>query len=365
MNLFDIYHPDIPDFITELSAVPEMLRLKGIGMDCGCEYTGFPVFQNRPAASRYEHSIGVALIVWHFTHDRIQAIAGLLHDISTPVFAHTVDFMNRDYVKQESTESGTAKIIAHSGQIQALLCKYAASTEEVCDYHRYPVADNDAPGLSADRLEYTLRNLIRYVGKSPETVKRYYDDLIVSANEGGREELAFKTLRTAADFALDALEAAGIYILDEDRFSMESLASLLRRALQRGALSFADLHTTEAQVIARLGSDPLSAAEWADFCALSHIMRADADPGSPGWVSIPAKKRFIDPLAAVPPDGCCAVSAASLSPDGPSTAFKACIPPGDKTGAVKRVSQLSLEVNAAIEAFQRISFAHWIKGVSK
>ena len=32
--------------------------------------------------------------------------------------------------------------------------------EEVDDYHIYPVADNDTPKLSADRLEYSLSNAL-------------------------------------------------------------------------------------------------------------------------------------------------------------------------------------------------------------
>lgn len=327
-KLFEIYHPDIPDFITELSGTPEMLRLKGIGMDCGCEYTSFPVFQNRLPASRYEHSIGVALIVWHFTDDMAQSVSGLLHDISTPVFAHTIDFMNRDYTDQESTESGTKEMIARSAPIQKLLRKYGLCTEDVCDYHRYPVADNDAPGLSADRLEYTLRNLIRYVGKTSSDVRRYYEDLIVGKNESGNDELVFQNAETAADFALDALDAAKVYVLDEDRFSMEALASLLRDALKQGVLSGADLHTTERQVIRKLQEDPMTAQGWNAYRALCTIRRSFIKPQEAGWVSVPAKKRYIDPLA----------------------------------GSQGRISALSYAARTAIADFKNISFDYWIKG---
>ena len=32
------------------------------------------------------------------------------------------------------------------------------SIDEVADYHIYPIADNDSPRLSSDRLEYTFQN---------------------------------------------------------------------------------------------------------------------------------------------------------------------------------------------------------------
>ena len=64
--------------------------------------------------SSLDHSIAVALIVWRFTHDKKQTFAGLFHDISTPAFKHCVDFMNGDYLKQESTEGLTTDFIKKS-----------------------------------------------------------------------------------------------------------------------------------------------------------------------------------------------------------------------------------------------------------
>ncbi len=123
MDFFNIYHHEIPQFIDLMSKTKEMERLKGVGMDCGCEYTSFPQFQNEISANRYDHSIGVALIVYHFTNDCKQAVSGLFHDIASPVFSHVIDFVNKDYLKQESTEEYTAKIISESQEIQALLGK--------------------------------------------------------------------------------------------------------------------------------------------------------------------------------------------------------------------------------------------------
>ena len=73
-----------PGFLLEAAETPEMRRLQSIGMNCGCEYTAFPLFQRlREPYSRFDHSVGVALIVWRFTSDVRQALAGLFHDIAT------------------------------------------------------------------------------------------------------------------------------------------------------------------------------------------------------------------------------------------------------------------------------------------
>ena len=107
-ELWPVYHPDVPGFLQALAETPELRRLKEVGMNCGCEYTAFPRFRRLRPYSRFSHSMGVGLIVWHFTGDPAQAVAGALHDIATPVFAHVVDFLRGDHLRQEATEERTA-----------------------------------------------------------------------------------------------------------------------------------------------------------------------------------------------------------------------------------------------------------------
>ena len=180
---WSLYHPEIPEFLRRLADTPPMARLRQVGMNCGCEYTAFPRFAGWAPYSRFDHSLGVGLIVWHFTGDLRQSAAGLLHDVATPVFAHTVDFLNGDHLRQEATEALTAEFIARSPELQALLREYGLTTADVADYHRYPIADNDSPQLSADRLEYTLGDLRCYGFADAETVMAFYTDLTVEKNE--------------------------------------------------------------------------------------------------------------------------------------------------------------------------------------
>ena len=291
-----LYHSDIPDFLTACAAAPCVQRLKGVGMNCGCEYTSFPLFKNLRPYSRFDHSLGVAQIVWHFTHDPKQAIAGLLHDVATPVFAHVVDFLNGDYLAQESTESGTASIIASSEALQAQLRAMGLTTEDVSDYHRYPVADNDSPRLSADRLEYTLGNLLNYGLRTEAQVRAFYEDLTVGTGEDGQPELMFCTASIARDFTAASLACSEIYVSDADRYAMQMLSELLRFAIARGVLTPSDLYRDEPFVIRALLSDEETAAEWNAFRAYRSIRRADTPETEGAWRRIFAKKRYIDPL---------------------------------------------------------------------
>lgn len=295
MNLIDIYSNDFPVFIKELINTHEFKRLSNVGMNCGCEYTSFPIFSKGKDYTRYEHSIGVALIIWHFTKDIKQSIAGLLHDISSPVFAHVIDFLNGDHETQESTEEKTEEIIANSMDIQEILKKYNLSTKDVYDYHMYPIADNDSPLLSADRLEYTLGNAFYYGFKSMEEIKEMYEDLVLSINEFGESEISFSTLDKAIEFTSVSIENSKVYSSNVDRFAMQYLADLLKLAVSKRVISMKDLYTVENQVISKLKKDEELKYMWKYFTKLSQIFTSKEKPEYGYWVNIPAKKRYINP----------------------------------------------------------------------
>jgi len=208
------------------------------------------------------------------------------------------------------------------------LRRHELTVEQVCDYHRYPIADNDSPALSADRLEYTMGNLLNYGFADLETICGFYNDLTVGEDERGQSELVFRTAETAAVFTSSALKNAHVYVADEDRFAMETLAQLLRFALERGVLKRKELHTTEPQVIRALEGDEVCGRLWQEFCGYSRILRRQDRPHEAGWLQINAKKRWIDPLAM----------------------------------GKGRVSRWSPEVSREMEAFCSLDFSCWLKG---
>jgi len=298
MRLWELYHSEKPAFLREMAASPALRRLEDVGMNCGCEYTQFPLFRDLGHYSRYDHSVGVGLIVWHFTRDPAQAAAGLLHDVATPVFAHVVDFLRGDYLVQETTENDTEERIRFSPELRAVLEGLSLSVEAVSNYHRYSIADNDTPLLSADRLEYTLGNLVNFGFAGRETVKLCYDDLTVEKNERGEPELMFRSRDTALIFAEGALRCSRVYVAKEDRYSMQMLAEILGDAIRAGVLAEPELNETESVVIEKLRSDAEFSRRWERFCAYREILTADVPGPEPGWRQIPAKRRYIDPAVA-------------------------------------------------------------------
>ncbi len=293
MNLWHLYwEEDIPMFLFDGMRGGEMSRLHGVGMNCGCEYTSFPLFRSiRKPYTRHDHSVGAALLTWRFTRDPAQAFAALFHDIATPCFAHVVDFMCGDYMRQESTEAKTRGIIADSECLQILLKHYGYATDDVADYHRYPIADNDSPRLSADRLEYTCGNLVNFGRRTEAEIKDMLDDLTVGKNEDNEDEIMFRSKEKAQNFAQGALEMGRIYVSDEDRFAMQALAVLLKEAIEAQIITMKDLWTEEDRIIQKLCADPEQRSRWEYFRGFREIVRGRED-----GIRIPAKKRFIDPL---------------------------------------------------------------------
>ena len=100
-----------PDFLNKYLNTPCLLRLKKVGYFCGMDYASKNIYNFKEKITRYDHSLTVALLTWKCTKDINATLAGLFHDIATPCFSHVIDYMNKDYAEQESTEEYTEDIL--------------------------------------------------------------------------------------------------------------------------------------------------------------------------------------------------------------------------------------------------------------
>ena len=280
-----------------------MQRLKGIEMNCGCERTSWPLFKALKPYSRYEHSLGTALIVWSFTHDVKQSTAALFHDISTPCFAHSIDFLLGDYSNQEATEGKTKQIIEESTEICSLLKEYGMTVDQVCDYHIYPAADSPAPHLCADRFEYSLRNMVNYGICNSSVPEKLYSNIILIKNEKGFDEFAFTDAECGHTFAMNAIRCSHVYACETDRYTMQILSEIVSKAIKAGLFTFNQLfETTEDVIVSLIETDNTLGPLWNSFCAMhgtvsSKTLPKPYTPENPGpWRKLPVKKRVIDPL---------------------------------------------------------------------
>lgn len=292
---FNILEPDFPKWLVDYIQTKELLSQKYISVTCGTIYSN--LFESDFFFSNLDHSVAVALIVWHFTHDKKQTLAGLFHDIATPAFKHCVDFLNGDYMAQESTEDLTTDMISKSQEITKLLKRDRIQISEVDDYHIYPIADNDTPKLSADRLEYSLSHaLFTYRLLDVENIKKIYNDIEVQTNEENKPELGFKTKNIARDFVKVTSKLSVIYREDRTRYSMQFIADILKRLSDENKISKADLYRLkESEVI-----DIIESSKYKDIFYIwknAKKVKTSKDlPENVYFVHHGAKVRYIDPL---------------------------------------------------------------------
>lgn len=88
---FNILEPEFPNWLNDYINIKELQKQKYISVTCGTIYSD--LFESEFFFSSLDHSIAVALIIWHFTHDKKQTLAGLFHDIATPTFKHWHRFL--------------------------------------------------------------------------------------------------------------------------------------------------------------------------------------------------------------------------------------------------------------------------------
>ena len=292
---FKILEPNFPEWLIEYINTEEMLKQQYISITCGTIYSD--LFESSYFFSSLDHAIAVALIIWHFTHDKKQTLSGLFHDIATPVFKHCVDFLNGDYMTQESTEDLTTKIISESTEIKNLLKKDNILLEEVDDYHKYPIADNDTPKLSSDRLEYSLSNaLLTYNLLDLDEIKEIYNDIEIQKDEEGIDELSFKTKNIARKFVKVTSRLSIIYREDRTRYSMQFLADIMKKLSEDGKITREDLYNLKESDVIEIIENSKYKDIYKIWKETKKVKFSDEEPKNVYYVKHGAKVRYINPL---------------------------------------------------------------------
>lgn len=296
---YNILSEDFPEFLNDYIETPRMQKQDKISVSCGTYYS--KMFNIDLWYSSLEHSIAVALVIWHFTHDKKQTLAGLFHDISTPAFKHCIDFMNGDHETQESTEDLTKTMIKESKEIMNLLDRDNIKIDEVADYHIYPIADNDTPMLSADRLEYTLSNGLGQTKKiwDLNEIKDIYSDITIITKENNEPEMCFNTVEKAERFVEVMSELSILYMDDKRRFSMQFLADIMKRMSSIGIITINDLYElSEKEII-----DMIKECKNFNISECFNIWQngkdvktSDKEIPNKYSINVKAKKRYINPL---------------------------------------------------------------------
>ncbi len=294
--------PDYPAFLDDYITLPIVKRLGGVGLLCGTDWT--PLFKNSFFYTRLDHSIGVALIIWNFTKDKKQTLAGLLHDVATPAFSHVMDFKNGDALTQSSTEAPTRRMINEDIDLSEKLFNDGLYKYEVDDYHIYPIADNDIPGLSADRLEYMYPSAAALDGSwTLEDAVRNYSHIKVLKNESGKPELGFDSEESALEYTQKFCGIGMLLQHNEDKVAMQLMADIIQRASECAFIYEPSLYAMdEAYIIscfdqiAEKNIDAKFTRLYKTFRTMTAVEHRDTPLAKGFNVSLNVKKRYVNPL---------------------------------------------------------------------
>lgn len=238
-----------PQFLEKYLQTPCLLRLKKVGYFCGMDYASKNIYDFKEKITRYDHSLTVALLTWKCTKDMKATIAGLFHDIATPCFSHVIDYMNKDYEKQESTEEYTEKILRNDEYLKKCLKEDNIEIEDIINFKKYNIVDNDRPKVCSDRLDGVILTGISWTKNiNYEEIDKIINDIEIYNNEIG-----FKT-EEVANLVLEISKSIDIYChTKEDNYMMELLASITRYGIERNYITYDELYyLTEEDIIIKL-----------------------------------------------------------------------------------------------------------------
>jgi HD superfamily phosphohydrolase len=176
--------------LIELIKSQPMQRLKKIAQ-CGIpnQYYFFK------GGNRFDHCVGVMLLLKQLGATEEEQVAGLLHDVSHTAFSHVIDWVVSTGETEDYQDNQHAQFI-NGKEISAILKKYKIDSNRIANYHHYfSLLEKNIPDLCADRVDYALDEF------PPAVSKRLVKALIVKGNG-----IVFKDEKNALVFAQNYLK---------------------------------------------------------------------------------------------------------------------------------------------------------------
>ena len=232
---------DDPEVLA-LIACPTFQRLRGI-KQAGPSALAFPFKQ----VTRYEHSLGVYVLLGLLGAGRKERVAGLLHDISHTAFSHAVDFVFSS--EQQDHHEGLKPEFLHRPDLLGPLGALGYSPEDFYDDSHYPLLEQPLPRLCADRLDYFFRDSLACGATTRVQIRRFLNHLVVVDGSS----IAF----TSAEVASEAAEQFAVMNRDwwaspTEAFIYNEFADALRAGFDCGALDVGSLLGDDESVLRRL-----------------------------------------------------------------------------------------------------------------
>ncbi len=213
-----------------------MQRLKGVLQHGVTALVGI----TRPV-TRFEHSAGAMLLVRRLGASLEEQAAALLHDVSHTAFSHVIDYVFANHDAQSYHDEQKERFVAQT-ELPELLGRHGYDWRRLLDESAFPLLEQPAPRLCADRLDYFLRDSLDLQLATPAAARAALDCLAV--HDGRIVCTDRHCARWLAETYLAADEASWANFREVGLY--ELAAQAIRRALELGAIAEADLWQEDA-----------------------------------------------------------------------------------------------------------------------
>lgn len=226
------------EILTSLLFSRPMQRLKKV------HQKGVPSGSLGKSFSRYDHSVGVCILLRKLGASLEEQVAGLLHDVSHPAFSHVVDWLDGDSGGGEELyqDLRLADVIIRS-EIGDILRRYNSDPQRISNHENFGLLERNMPDLCADRLDYAFREM------SPQSVEYFLKYLRVV---DGR--IVFSSLAPATTFAREFLDLqVSIWGSQAAAVLYHNFARILKYAIRQKVITRGDLdELNDEEIFARL-----------------------------------------------------------------------------------------------------------------
>ncbi|MFW5943332.1 MAG: HD domain-containing protein [Chloroflexota bacterium] len=246
-----------------------------------------------PPLTRFEHSVGVMLLVRGLGGSLREQIAALLHDVSHTAFSHVIDYVYNAHDSQGYHDAVKEGYIAGT-DLPSLLAEYGYDFREFLDEGAYPLLEQPAPRLCADRLDYFLRDSLGLDLATPSHVRLVLKHLVVHEGRIATDDVT--TARWLAYTFMAADEESWANFHEVGLYELTAMA--IRRALEIEVLDENDFWGVDVALWQKL-----QAAPDPELQQILALVRPDTqfewDDENPTFV-VSTKIRTIDPDVALP-----------------------------------------------------------------
>ncbi len=233
---------EVDPVLEELILSKSVQRLKGI------HQTGASYLMNEKwNVTRFDHSVGVMLLIKKLGGSVEEQIAGLLHDVSHTAFSHVIDYVFDN--KDESYHEEIFSTVVKNSEIPAILLKHGYNYEDILlDDSKWTLLERSAPELCADRVDYTLRDMYTYGYISLEEAQDFLDDLIAVDGKMVLQNIEIAEWFTETYYK----EVIDFFMKPINVYGNDMLARTLKLALHKKVIHADDFLLEDDELIVKL-----------------------------------------------------------------------------------------------------------------